>query len=318
MANYLRMGKEQSYGVPATNLDTHVRILSESLKFQPGVEYLRTVEGGRFITQADLSKAKTTGSIELYPVYDKGLGEFLYAALGEVSTIQPDPNGNPTVYKHVFTPKSSVSSTPWPSYTIEVGLGDVAAKRVTGCVVNRLILEGEAGDHLGVTAEILGGEESKVQLFSGPFDFSQQGYIHTAQVVEQKINNSPVKFEHFSLELNNNFPEGYKFGSRFPQEIDVAPMDVKGSATIKFDSSTQLDKFLASEECSIKLKFQGGVISGSYRYELEIHLPRVIYDEGDVNLKGQDRLTQTLTFTALKHSTEGVVKITLQNNQSGY
>ena len=137
-------------------------------------------------------------------------------------------------------------------------------------------------------------------------------------MVEQKINNNPVKFEHFSLELSNNFPEGYKFGSRFPQEIDIAPLDVKGSATIKFDSSTQLDRFLASEECSIKLKFQGAIISGNYRYELEIYLPRVIYEEGDVNLKVQDRLTQTLAFTALKHSTEGVVQITLQNNQSGY
>ncbi|MEM3386274.1 MAG: phage tail tube protein [Nitrososphaerales archaeon] len=317
MANYLRMGKESSYGVPAPSLNTHIRILSESLKFQPGVEYLRTVEGGRFITQVDLTKAKTTGSIEIYPVYDKGLGEFLYSALGEVSTTQPDPNGNPTVYRHTFTPRSG-SSSPWPSYTIEVGLGSVAAKRITGCVVNRLIIEGEAGDHLGITADILGGEESRVNLYTGPFNFSQQGYIHTSQVVHQEINGIPVKFEHFSLELNNNFPEGYRFGSRFPQEVEEAPLDVKGSATIKFDSSTHLDRFLASEENSISLKFQGSVISGNYRYELEITLPRLIYEEGDVNLKGQDRLTQILTFTALKHSVNGVVKITLQNDQSGY
>ncbi|MCX8192033.1 MAG: phage tail tube protein [Nitrososphaerales archaeon] len=313
MVRYFKMGKESSYAQLPTSLNVGVRILSESLKLKPGLEYIRTVEGGRVIQTKQISKVSVEGDIDFYPVYDKGLGEFLLACLGSVNTTQVATG----VYRHEFTPKMSIKTSPWPSYSFEIGLDDVVSKQILGAVVESLAFDVEAGDFLGVTASIYAAREQKAALGS-PAPYSTLDYIHAGDVVTQTIGGNAVKFESFSLEIKNNFPEGYKFGSRYPQEIDIGPLEITGEMSIRFLNDAHFDDFLASNERAIVLRFQGPLITTGYNYYLEFNLPRVVYDAGDANINEQERLVQTLEFTALEHSTQGIIKVTLQNNQASY
>lgn len=312
----MRIGKESSYGTLASNLNTHIRIISESLKYNPGLTYHRTVEGGRLLQTKQLGKANVTGSIDLYPVYDKGLGELLLACFGTATSSLV--SGSTTTYRHVFTPKMSIKDSPWPSYSLEVGLDDVVAKQILGAVVESLAFDVEAGDFLGVTAEVYAAREQKAPLYTGTLEYSTLNYIHSADVATQTIDGSEVKLEMFSLEVKNNFPEGYKFGSRYPQEIDVGPLEVSGELAIRFLTDTHFDDFLSSSEQSLVLKFEGPETESGYRYQLQFELPRIVYDAGDANINEQDRLVQNISFTALEHSSEGLIKITLQNKQPSY
>lgn len=315
MGRYCLLRKESTYGQwDVSGLASSLRILSESLKLDTGLTYHRTVEGGRLLQTKQLNRKNVEGSLELHPVYDKGLGELLLMCLGSVSSVQ---QGGSTAYRHTFTPKASIKTSAWPSYSIEVGLDDVASKRVVGAVVESLAFDVEAGDFLGLTPEIYASDESKVTLGTVG-TLSTLDYIHAGDVVTQSVDGSPVKLEHFSLEVKNNFPEGYQFGSRKPQQIDVGPLEVTGEMAIRFLSATHLDDFLASNEKAVAVKFQGPTISGSYKYELELDLPRVVYDAGDANLKEQERLVQSLKFTALEHSSNGLIKVYLQNTVTSY
>lgn len=317
MARYFKLAKESSYGeLPANPSWVGARILSESLRLEKGLVYHRTIEGGRLLQTKQLGKSRVTGSIDMLLVYDKALGEFLHMLFGEVTSTQATPPDG-LAYRHVFTPKLSIRDSPWPSYGLELGLDDVASKQILGTVVEEASFDCEAGDFLGATWSVFAKKEQKLALGSQA-DLSALDYIHSGDVTTQTIGGNPVKFEKFSITVRNNFPEGYKFGDRSPQEVDVGPLEVTGEFSVRFLSDAHLDDFLSSNENSIVLKFEGPIADGTDRYYLQFELPRVVYDTGDVNLNQQERLVQNVSFTALEHPTNGLVKVTLQNLQASY
>jgi len=311
MARYLGLAKETVYGT-AVVPSTFLRILGESIKFDPNFVYHRTIEGGRRLQTAQGVRQSSRGGIRFMPVYDKGLGEILNMLFGKITTSTLEVGVR---FQHVFEPLPTITTQAMPSYTIEKGLDDITGERYAGCSVGRLRIQANPGDFVLMEPEIIGKKPSTATLAAA--SFSSQDYINAGQVVTQTLGGVAVKFEQFSIDILGGAIPVFKPGSKEPDSIDIEPVMVTASFVSRFLSSGDLTDFLNAVTKALVYKWQGPVL-GASNYSLQLDLPKLNFDEGDVVVNEQDRLVQARSVTALEDATNGLIKMTLVNNVASY
>jgi hypothetical protein len=85
------------------------------------------------------------------------IGRLLYAALGAVTTTQPDSVGSPLVYQHAFKPMAPFTGRQLPFYTYIEKLGTSSLdQKYLGYVVERLTLRGNGADRVEVEVQFRG------------------------------------------------------------------------------------------------------------------------------------------------------------------
>lgn len=308
MGRYIGLAKESNYGEGAAPT-TFMRVLSEGIKYNPNYVYHRTIEGGRKLQTAQSAKKQSAGSIKFIPVYDHGLGEILHMLFGKVTTNEEEVGIR---YKHVFEPAESLNDL--ASYTIEKGLDDITGERYAGCCVTKLKLTAKPADFLIIDADIFGKKPELVSLATPTF--SNQDYITSGHTSMQTLNGLDVAFEEFSIEIQGGIVPRFTSSSDDIHGLDLEPINVTASFTSRFRSIQDLQDFLNGVEKSFVCKWQGPVL-GSANYSLMIELPRLNFDEGDITINEQERLMQVRSVTALD-SPSGLIKVTLENNKTGY
>ncbi len=311
MARYLGLKKEATYGTPLAP-DVFLRILGETIKFDPNFVYHRTVEGGRRLQTAQAARQQSGGGIRFMPVYDKGLGEILNMLFGKVTTTVQEASVR---WQHVFEPLPTITSQNMPSYTIEKGLDDITAERYPGCSVGRLRITANPADFLLFDAEIFGKKPSTQTLASS--SFSSQDYINAGQVVTQSLGGVTTKFEQFSVDILGGAVPAFKPGSKEPDSIDIEPVLVTSSFVTRFLTSGDLTDFLNAVQKALVYKWQGPTL-GTGNYSLQLDLPKLNFDEGDVVVNEQERLVQARNVTAIEDAVNGLIKMTLVNNVASY
>ena len=308
MGRYIGLAKESNYGEEVAPT-VFMRVLSESIRYNPNYIYHRTIEGGRKLQTAQTAKRQSAGSIKFIPVYDQGLGEILHMLFGKVSSSEEEVGVR---YKHVFEPAESLNDL--ASYTIEKGLDDITGERYSGCSVNKLKLSAKPADFVVIDADIFGKKPSLVALATPAF--STQDYITSGHTVMQTLNGLDVAFEEFSIEIQGGIAPRFTAASDEITGLDLEPVNVTASFTSRFRSIQDLQEFLDGIEKSFICKWQGGTL-GNGNYSLTIELPRLNFDEGDVAINEQERLMQVRSVTALD-SPAGLIKVTLENDKAGY
>jgi hypothetical protein len=311
MGRYLGLAKETAYGT-AVAPATYMRILNETIKFNPNFVYHRTIEGGRKLQTTQAVKQQSQGSIRFMPVYDKGLGEILNMLFGKVTTTVLEASVR---WQHVFEPLATITSNVMPSYTIEKGLDDITGERYSGCSVGRLRINANPADFVVVDADIFGKKPSTVTLATP--SFSSQDYINAGQVVTQTLGGVTTKFEQFSVEIIGGAVPAFKPSSKEPDSIDIDPVMVTASFVTRFLSSADLTDFLNATQKVLVYKWQGPTL-GAGNYSLQLDLPKLNFDEGDVVVNEQDRLVQARNVTAIADANNDLIKMTLVNGVSGY
>ncbi len=313
MGRYLGLGKEgiTTYGT-AVAPSTYLRILGETIKWDPNFTYHRTVEGGRRLQTAIGVKQMSKGGIRFMPVYDKGLGEILSMLFGKWTTTNIDVGVR---WQHVFEPLTTLGAGTPPSYTLEKGLDDITAERYPGCSIGRLKISANAADFLLMNADIF-GKKPTTQTLAAP-TFSALDYLNAGQVVTQTLAGVTAKFEQFSVDIVGGAVPAFKPGNTQPDSIDIEPVMVTASFVTRFLSSADLTDFLNAVQKALVYKWQGPTL-GTGNYSLQIDLPKLNFDEGDVVVNEQERLVQARSVTALEDPVNGLIKMTLNNGVSAY
>ncbi|GIU71503.1 MAG: hypothetical protein KatS3mg003_0982 [Candidatus Nitrosocaldaceae archaeon] len=308
MGRYIGLAKESNYGEGVAPT-VFMRVLSESIQYNPNYIYHRTIEGGRKLQTAQSAKKQSVGSIKFIPVYDHGLGEILHMLLGKVTSSEEEAGVR---YKHVFEPAESLNDL--ASYTIEKGLDDITGERYAGCCVSKLKLTAKPADFLVIDADTFGKKPELVQLATP--SFSNQDYITSGHTSIQTLNGLNVAFEEFSIEIQGGIVPRFTSSSDEIHGLDLEPINVTASFTSRFRNIQDLQEFLDGIEKSFVCKWQGPAL-GNANYSLTIELPRLNFDEGDIAINEQERLMQVRNVTALD-SPSGLIKVTLENGKMNY
>lgn len=314
MGRYLGFAKETTYGTAVAPVATNVaRILNETIKYSPNNVYHRTIEGGRKLQTKQSVRVQSAGSIRFMPVYDKFLGEILHMLFGKVTTTNQEVGVR---WQHVFEPLATITSQAMPSYTIEKGLDDITGERYAGCSVGRLRITANPADFVLMEPEIFGKKPTSVALLASPA-FSSQDYITAGQVVTQTLAGVATKFEAFSIEILGGAIPVFKPGSKEIDSIDIEPVDASVSFTTRFLSSGDLTDFLNDVNKALVYKWQGPTL-GTANFSLQLDMPKLSFDEGDLAVNEQDRLVQVKNAKAIADAANDLVKMTLVNGVSGY
>ncbi len=308
-ARYLAMGKEPSFGQEATDY-RFVDVASEDLKTTHDW-IMPELAGARWKRHAIKGTVKVGGSVDAYAQFDT-LGDFLLAALGAVSTAQPDPANAPSVFKHEFTPAEAL-----PSYTLIVA-SEITGRKFLGCVCSSLELSVAPGELLGLSLEVVGQREEATT--PGEPSWSNEPYVSFSDLAECQVGGEPVALEALTLTISNGLADdAFELGSRYLPDVPVQGLEITGSFDLRFRDRTHLDRFLAGEETSLYLRFEGPEIEGGLRYALELHMPRIIYKAAGANISARERLVERVEFEAIYDPAAGyVLKAVLQNREAGY
>ncbi|MCP8308682.1 MAG: hypothetical protein H3Z53_05325 [archaeon] len=304
MARYLGIGKESTYGTPAT-ASYYIPIISESLKLEQGYIYPETVAYRPF-GKVIAGKKLVTGGWEEYVTYDKGIGLILKALLGSETKTNPTTG----VAKHEFKSASSL-----PSLTVRVGLHDVTEKILHGIGINELTLELVAGELLRCSVDCVGEDETTGTL--GTPTFSTQDFIDFSKITTFKLDTTDITPERFTITIRNNIDaDAHVLGLRTLPRLEPERLEVIGEMDIRFLSTAHLDNFIASTKKDLQVIMRGPLITGTYYNELQIDCDEIIYDAGDAYIDRQERIVENLKFTAIRDPTSAEpIIITLQNDE---
>jgi len=101
-----------------------------------------------------------------------------------------------------------------------------------------------------------------------------------------------------SLNINNNLAPMFVIGSPETLEPSIGRSMVDGSATMYFQDTTMLNKFINETESSMQF-----VLAGPNRSGMRFTLPRIKYNGGAPNVGGEGPVTLAMPFIALYDTT---------------
>ena len=310
VSRYLALGREPSFGQEAASY-FYVDLASEDLKTTHDW-IMPELAGTRWKRHAIHGTMKVGGSVDCYAQFGS-LGAFLLAALGSVSTTQPDPGNAPGVFKHEFRPAEAL-----PSYTLLVA-SEVTGRKFLGCVCSSLELSVAAGELLGLSFEVVGQREEAFTP-EGAVELDKTPFISSADLATCHIGGVEARLEALVLTVSNRLADDvFELGSRYLAEVPAQALEITGSFDLRFASREHLDRFLSGEETSLYLRFTGPELEGGLRYELEVELPRIVYKAAGANISARERLVERVEFEALHDEEAGyAIRFVLQNQEGAY
>lgn len=190
------------------------------------------------------------------------------------------------------------------SFTIERHFADILDKpyhRATGCEFNtgQFAINANAmitgtlgiiGRDYTINAGIVSGATYSAASTTSPLDsFTgalKEGGSAVAVVTEMQLN------------VDNGMAERMVVGSPYSLQPSIGRSNVSGQVTVYFENSTMLEKFINETESSLVVNLPDGAGNN-----LRIVLPRVKYQGGPPDVKGEGPITLSMQFQALLDST---------------
>lgn len=309
MARYLGLGKEASFGSAAA-LSKYIAIVSEDIQLQK-----------ERIIQEDVSSRQRSkwrpgtervGGGWRWNIHYENIGEILLGLLGQVATSQPDSVNAPNTYQHIFSPSDSI-----PTWTVEVGLDEVTAKQAVGVAIEGVSLRLSPNELFQGEVDII-GKTLSLKALSTP-SFPTLDPIAFYDVSSIQVGGVAANLIEAEINIANNIvDDAFVLGSRQLDRIELGYIEVAGSFSLAFDSTSEMDKFLSDTESSLQILMQGAVIEATYNYKLQIDIPRIVYSEAQASIDRRERIIQNINFVALKPTADDIIKFTLVNTESGY
>lgn len=259
-------------------------------------------------------KRSVEGDLEL-ELANKSFGLLLKHMMGGVATAQPDAGGNPTVYKHTFTPGDLPVAM-----TVQMGRPDVGGTvrpfTYHGCRVSEWEIACSAGEIATLKLSLLGEDEDTVTALavaSYPANLELLTFINGTLT----IGGSATDVKEFSLSGNNGLADDrYFFGSALrknPLEADMR--EYTGDITTEFNSLTDYNRFVNGTEAALVLLFSGSTISGIYKYELKI-TANIRVDGETPTVGGAEIVEQPIKFKCVGNTAATALTIDYQTTDT--
>ncbi|MGQ9543683.1 MAG: phage tail tube protein [Candidatus Bathyarchaeia archaeon] len=302
---YLGVGLESTFGSEVT-AEKYKDVVSETLRLDKRYLFPDTVRS-RVVTKKLTGPIMVRGDINMLLATEPD-GRFFYWTLGSKSTSQLETG----VYQHLITPADTIKS-----FTARVGV-EKFERVIAGCLIDMLTVEAVAGEIASLTLSVIGASESKTSIGSPTFSSRRELNFNEATV---KIDDSEVSYVRaFRLRVNNNVTPDRMYALRTSEKmnrIEVGRRVVEGNLDLQFVDSSEYDRFLAGDEFSLNVKFEGETLS-SYKHTVEIDLPKIVYTSDTAPLiTRREPIRITAPFRAMYDSTAGYdVQVKVINSES--
>jgi len=248
----------------------------------------------------------------------------LKAGLGTVVSTQPDVTNYPTVWQHVISIDEEIiyGSSAGLCFQAKIASGKVFD--ILDCIVNTFSIEHNVNAEIGLKARIEGRKiATSVATLSSITRPTQNPFIfHQATF---KIATVAKKLAQCSVSVNNNYKldifANEQYRTRF---VRNGIRQVGGTLTfpiVDSDTYALYTNWLAGATAALQMYWEGDTIAGSYKYKVQIDLPKVVYAFTDVPGGGGAEIPQgAVPFVALEDADNSLkeIKITVVNNSENF
>jgi hypothetical protein len=231
--------------------------------------------------------------------------------LGGVASAQPDVGGNPTVWRHTFTPGDLPVGL-----TCQVGRTgmDTVTQPFTyhGCRVNEWELSAEVGNIATIAATLLGEDESTdiaLAVASYPASLGLMTFVNGTITVA----GAAIDVKEINLSGNNSLAnDRYFFGSRLrKQPTDNGMREYTGEIKSEFNDLVAYNRFVTGTEAALVLLFEGVTITGAFKYHTQI-TANLRFDGETPTVEGPDGIEQSLPFKCVGNTAATALTVQYQ------
>jgi hypothetical protein len=191
---------------------------------------------------------------------------------------------------------------------------------LAGCLVNSLKIRFPHEDNIKATADILqgGAIETKGSLQTPSFSTLQPFAASPAAVLTIAAADKKAYVYDGEVSIDNRIPDRGSLSSRYMPRIRQGERQVTGKISAYFDETVEYDRFLAGTEFELIAKWEGPVITGAYKYSLQLQLAKCVYlrDVAPHVAAASEPLVIDAAFQSFYDSTYNDITVALQNTIS--
>jgi len=310
ITRYLKIGKEDSYGVEAIVFPETID--PETVSIDPAGDDKLIYEGMSGLDRhAGLGIYSTGGDIT-FPLDDLVSGWFFKWALGGYEVTGTLPS-----FTHIFSP----STTPlMQSFSAKIGK-DIMEHVFLGNVVESISLEVESEWAL-MTVTTLGAKDKK-NVLATDVDYTE-GKFFTAPMAsltkDATDKSANINTLSLSIETGADIESSQGFGSRFPTKAFRGSMVVEMEMELGFDSDEELIAFWGGSDGPSTSVIEEMVYTLSFGDNIDFIFPRMVYTASGQPAEGRDGLTQSVTARALYDDVNktGPIQVSMTNDKETY
>lgn len=279
-----------------------------------------------------------------FDVSAENIGRYLLAAMGAVSTSQPDAGGNPTVYEHTFTPLPFLTTSQLPAFSGLVQLLSAANglnKKIPSMIARELNINSSGTAKLDGQVNWAGsGEEvipsavtwaSHVNEIQGTqnFFFSKQAELITSDTDGSNAVNEKCELKSASFNVTNELADADYGCPRFYGD-DPAKGAIRShhlllsqSYSLPFTIKMRADNphhtaLINRTPFRVVLKWIGATISSTYKRELLITAYMNKYAAVEDGFEDGMVVVRVTPETLFNVSLNKIVDVVLRNTVASY
>ena len=307
----------ESYAAPGTAVAETVFIPWQEFSLQGVSEkaHFTSARGIRNTSSNSFIKRKySQGSIGFIPNV-KTMPYALALALGSVSSSAISDSA----YTHTFTVNNTNATPRTATLTIEEGA--IQTVQYVNCVCNSLNFE-VSDEYAKCTVELFGkfpGSDTISESYANETEFAYHQYtakFGTSLSNAGSASATPLKA--FTLKINNNvqIDEAFLSGSNEITSGNLVNgrLEVTGSYTLHFESTTELAKYQANTKNALIVTFEGSLIGSTSKETIQWKLGRLVLTKPPVEYNIDGLLILTQEFTVEYESTDLEVQGIVINN----
>jgi hypothetical protein len=299
-------------------------VATEGLTLSREAVELDETVGSRAPTAQEYGGRVYEGDIELAARPDS-FGLFLSMVLGPPTTTVVLAD---TVWKHVWNPIAGGNPGPLPAtiWTINKDPDVDIIDKFVGVKGNEMNLSVEANAYLMATIACVGYllDPTATEPAGIPQDLTRKWVYHQVSALMTVGAGSEVSVPllDYSLDYSNNIvTDQFVLGSKEVENLPEGNIEPEVTFTPAADIVGHYRRSLLDtpEDVRLRLKAEGGVISGIHKFTFEVDLKRLQYTEAPVEIDAGETLNgvEVTAAPVLTESGTGFMEISITNDNDG-
>jgi len=327
--SWLGCAEEVAYGTRIT-ATSYIEFYSESLKQNREPIILESANTSRDATRFLQGNEMVEGSLEM----DLNVAEdFTVYTLKQVmggtvssATITAGAVAHTLYAGDMESNQSSAGAADTKGLSFSVQRDDTTTGQwhYSGCRMNGINIVGESGQPVKFTGEII-GKTATITAETHTVSFSNYRPLHftgisitTGDSITNLSSTCIIGFE-FSMANNLiNDANARCLGDRTVKKLPASMREVNLKLTMRFDTTTAHDNFLAQTPIAVKILMDGqSITAGGSNYSMFINTPTCyLTDSPDPEISEMGIITQDLNFRCLKSNTTTGYSVQMQINNA--
>lgn len=252
---------------------------------------------------------------------DQTIGALLHATMGSVSTAD-NADTNPAVKDHTFTFDQSNSPASYTFFRKDPNVNEAYALGM----VSQLELNSELGSWLKLSGTVITKPAAASTATVARIDETEFKPKHMAVRLASNVAGLAgatdiATIQSLRLTIDRGVDRDHQHGTDTPYDISVREIEISGEIVLRHDGSTHMDNFLNDVQQAMRISIVNTdvTIGASARPGLVITLPKVTFDDWQLDQGLGDKVNQTIGFKALfDTTTSSAMSIVLTNTVASY